>query len=143
MPAPVNSSVIRKRALVKFSMLREITPTRQITDEPERKWFTGNALDLIVWFAASNKVIGFQLCYLKGSDEHALTWWKSRGFSHDKIDDGEGFPDNQKMTPILVPDGTFDKEELIALFREKSGEIDPHLVRFVTKTIESYSQVDG
>lgn len=119
-------------------MLHEISPTRQVPDEPLRKWFVGDELDLIVWFDSSEGIIGFQLCYLKGTDEHALTWWKDKGYSHDRIDDGEGRPDDLKMTPILVPDGSFDKENVIALFRENSGAIDPQLVEFVTKTIGSY-----
>jgi hypothetical protein len=97
-----------------------------------------DALDLIIWTAPPEEVIGFQLCYLKGSDEHALTWWKGRGFSHDRIDDGEGRPDHQKMTPILVPDGTFDKEGLIALFRGSSTELEPRLVQFVMEKIDGY-----
>lgn len=124
-------------------MLRELNPTRQIPHEPIRKWFMGDALDLIVWFAQDDEIIGFQLCYSKGSDEHALTWWKRKGFSHDKIDDGEGRLDNQKMTPILEPDGTFDKEMLVALFQEKSTELDSGLVQFVTRKLEEYPRVDG
>jgi hypothetical protein len=124
-------------------MLREIVPTRQISDEPYRKWFADRAFDLIVWFSPSNDVVGFQLCYLKGENEHALTWWKDRGFSHARIDDGEGRPDSQKMTPILVADGTMNKKDLIAMFREKSEAIDPDLVRFITEKIEKYPQIDG
>jgi hypothetical protein len=122
--------------------LREIHPTRQISDEPARKWFAGKALDLIVWFAPDKDIQGFQLCYSKGRDEHALTWWRDKGFSHDRIDDGEGRPDEQKMAPILVPDGSFDKQRLISALRENSGEIDRHLVDFVTDTIGRYPQAD-
>lgn len=119
-------------------MLREITPARQVSDEPPRRWFAGNALDLIVWYSASGEIQGFQLCYSKGHDEHALTWWKGKGFFHDRIDDGEGRPDDQKMTPILLPDGSFDKERVISQFRDNSAEIDQELVQFVVRTIEGY-----
>lgn len=122
-------------------MLREITPTPQISDEPLRKWFTDDAMDLIVWFAPGGDVMGFQLCYSKGTDEHALTWWNKRGFSHDRIDDGEGRPDSQKMAPVLVPDGSFDSEGLIAQFRKESGEIDARLAAFITETIAGYPLV--
>jgi hypothetical protein len=124
-------------------MLRELTSTRQVSGEPIRKWFTGNDIDLILWYVPGDEIIGFQLCYGKGSDERALTWWKNKGFSHDKIDDGEGRPDNQKMSPILVPDGAFDKDKLLAHFRERSRELDPELVQFVAATIGRYPQVGG
>lgn len=124
-------------------MLRELTPTRQIPSEPTRKWFTGDDLDLIVWLAPGDEIIGFQLCYGKGRDEHALTWWKNKGFSHDKIDDGEDRLDNQKMTPILVPDGAFDRNKLLGLFREESKVLDRELVRFVAAKIKGYPQLDG
>jgi hypothetical protein len=119
-------------------MLQELVPTRQISDEPPRRWFTGEQFDLIVWYDGDLEIIGFQLCYQKGSDEHALTWWRDKGFAHDRIDDGEGRPDEQKMTPILVPDGSFDRQALIEAFREQSRAIEPRLVRFVTRTIAAY-----
>lgn len=118
--------------------MRELKPTRQIDDEPARRWFAGQALDLIAWFDADEQVTGFQLCYAKGRDEHALTWWRGKGFSHDRIDDGEGRPDDQKMAPILVPDGSFDKAGVLAQLRAHAADIDPALVAFVERTIEGY-----
>lgn len=124
-------------------MLRELTPTRQLADEPRRRWFSSDRFDLIVWYGPGDDIIGFQLCYLKGRDEHALTWWRDKGYAHDRIDDGEGRPDEQKMTPILVPDGSFDKQALIDAFREGSQAIDPQLVRFVTETVAAYPEENG
>lgn len=122
--------------------MREIRPTRQIPNEPFRKWFAGDPLDLIVWFDSAGEIIGFQLCYPMGADERALTWWRDKGFSHDRIDDGEGLPDSQKMTPILVPDGAFDKKSVIALIKEKCEGVDPQLARFVAEKLEGYPQAD-
>ena len=118
--------------------MREIEPARQIADEPPRRWFIGRSFDLIVWYTPGGEIAGFQLCYRKGVDEHALTWWQGKGFSHNRIDDGEGLPDHHKMAPILVPDGTFDKEALLSRFREASREIDPDLVEFVAATVGKY-----
>jgi len=118
--------------------MREIDPARQIAGEPPRRWFAGKSFDLIVWYAQGDEVGGFQLCYRKGVDEHALTWWRGKGYSHSRIDDGEGLPDHHKMSPILVPDGTFDKKALAARFREEGRSIDPELVNFVAETIGEY-----
>jgi hypothetical protein len=119
-------------------MLREMGPVRQVAGEPSRRWFADRAFDLIVWSDARGDLTGFQLCYRKGSDEHALTWWRETGFSHDRIDDGEGLPENHKMTPILVPDGSFDRDQLVASFRRVSQGLDPELVGFVASTIARY-----
>lgn len=124
-------------------MLRQLKPTRQHSSEPLRQWFTSSTLDLIVWTGPGGEITGFQLCYGKGRDEHALTWLEDRGFSHDRIDDGEGNPDKQKMTPLLVPDGTFDKDKLVALFGQQSAGLDSELTRFVSNKLSEYPDSSG
>jgi len=121
-------------------MLEEIKQTRQISGDPFRRWFSDNTFDLIVWYDPTDSITGFQLCYCKGMNEHALTWREGKGFSHNRIDDGEGRPASPKMTPILVPDGTFDKDNVLALFQEKSKTIDPALAEVVTEAIKKYPQ---
>ena len=91
-------------------MLSEINDVKQIENEGYRRWFSDNYFDLIIWYG-DEKIIGFQLCYDKQGSERSLTWIKNRGFSHNKIDDGEK-PGHTKMTPILVADGVFDKEKI-------------------------------
>ena len=111
---------------------------RQIPGDPFRRWFSDDIFDLIVWYTPGNMIMGFQLCYRKGIDERALTWLKGKGFSHDRIDDGEGRIPHHKMTPILVPDGTFKKYDVLARFEKESREIDPDVVRVVTRMIKQY-----
>jgi hypothetical protein len=82
--------------------------------------------------------VGFQLCYDKGPNEKALTWVEGIGFSHERVDDGEGIPGYYKMTPILVQDGLFDKDNILALFKKESKEIDPTIVSFVCEKIIKY-----
>ena len=122
-------------------MLQEIEQTKQISSEPFRRWFSDRVIDLIVWYSPDKSVIvGFQLCYRKGIDEHALTWLQGKGFSHNRIDDGEGRPAGHKMTPILLPDGTFEKDSLLTDFEEASREIDPEVVRAVGEMIKRYPE---
>ncbi len=121
-------------------MLQEVTQTQQFSGEPFRRWFSDSMFDLIVWYAPDNKISGFQLCYNKRADEHALTWNKDTGFSHNKIDDGESRSGRHKITPVLVPDGTFNKDNVLALFQEESKALDSDLVEIVTKTIKKYPQ---
>ena len=87
-------------------MLREILNVSQVPGTHSR-WFASTFLDLIVWYDKDMAITGFQLCYDKGREEKALTWRRDSGYSHNKIDDGEGRAYRQKMTPILVADGVF------------------------------------
>jgi len=71
-----------------------------------RKWFSDANWDLIVWLSGPGEIWGFQLCYDRARDERALTWTRETGYSHDRIDDGEGNP-TKNRTPVLVPNGVF------------------------------------
>lgn len=120
-------------------MLAEFQKVRQIPEEGFRRWFSDPELDLIVWYADDtlDEVLGFQVCYDKGSAQRALTWQRGRGFSHDRIDDGEASP-LRNRTPILVADGVFPKERVVRTFRERAGDIEEDLASFVTAVVESY-----
>jgi len=118
-------------------MLKEIQDTRQIPGEPFRRWFTGSYMDLIVWYDDDrSSIFGFQLCYRKGVEDKALTWYRHRGFSHTTVDDGEGRPGQYKMSPIMIPDGVFHSENVHKLFQSKSKLIDQEIVEFVSQKIE-------
>lgn len=123
-------------------MLREVEKTRQIAGEPSRRWFSDEVFDLIVWYSATAEIIGFQLCYRAWPDEKALTWVKGEGFSHNRIDPGEGRPDHHKMTPILLPEGAFDARQVREQFRAASAEIDPEVAALVSRAIRHYPDAD-
>jgi hypothetical protein len=107
--------------------LRELRSVRQDPGEPFRRWFRSAELDLIVWQDPRGVVVSFQLCYEEDDESKALTWTRDGGFSHRRVDDGEGRPARHKMTPILVPDGTFSRDRVLALFERSSTELDPHV----------------
>lgn len=119
-------------------MLREIENTRQVSGEPRRRWFADDIFDLIVWYSPSGEKSGFQLCYRDAFEERALTWMKDKGFSHNKIDDGEGISVRYKMTPILVPDGAFDRDHILELFEAAGQEIDVDVTGYVQEKIIQY-----
>ncbi|MEJ2640071.1 MAG: hypothetical protein P8010_10885 [Desulfosarcinaceae bacterium] len=123
-------------------MLREVQKTRQITGEPYRRWFSDETFDLIVWYDASEKIIGFQLCYRAWPDEKALTWLRGEGFSHNRIDQGEGRPDHHKMTPILLPDGEFEAGRVLQQFLAAGTDLDPEVVGIVTRALKHYPNPD-
>ena len=116
-------------------MLRELTNVRQVLEESRRRWFADDYFDLIVWVGERSEFIGFQLCYDKSGDEHALTWHKKTGFSHHRVDNGET-QRPYKATPILVSDGALDFASLTYLFKERSRMMDQQVARFVLGKIE-------
>ncbi len=119
-------------------MLQELENPRQIPEEPKRRWFTNDFFDLIVWSDKSGKIIGFQLCYQKGTEEKAITWLSNAGFSHKSVDDGESRPGRTKMTPILLPNGEFNKKMVVNFSLERSREIDTEVVNFVYDKLSEY-----
>ena len=121
-------------------MLKELKHVSQQPGEPLRRWFSSNTFDLIVWYSDNHDITGFQLCYRQGADQKALTWHETGGFSHKSVDDGESRPFRPKMTPILVPDGTFERDHVLALFEQESGEIDPAVARTVIETVKKYPE---
>jgi len=119
----------------KHRMLRELMNVRQDSEEPRRRWFADDYFDLIVWLGKGGEFIGFQLCYDKSGDEHALTWRKKTGFSHHRVDNGET-QRPYKATPILVSDGALDFASITYLFKERSRIMDQKVARFVLDKIE-------
>ncbi len=119
-------------------MLREVEHVGQVPNEPRRRWFSGETMELYVWCEDSGEIYGFQLCYGKGRDERALTWLKDKGFTHRRVDDGEDTLEAFKMTPILVPDGVFAKDEVLASFEAQSGKVDSDIVEFVAEKLKGY-----
>lgn len=121
-------------------MLREHDNVSQHPGEAPRRWFGDSYFDLIVWYVpdAPDQVLGFQLCYDKNHDEHALTWKRRSGFTHHAVDDGEDalLSEQSKQTPILVPDGFIDVHDLRRRFAEASGELDPAVTRLVLERLD-------
>jgi hypothetical protein len=122
-------------------MLFEIKNVSQKEDYILRRWFQDDYFDLIVWYdKSSTDIAGFQLCYDKLSNEHALTWHREHGFSHNKIDDNAGVF-HHPVTPILVPDGYFPYAELLDRFGRNSKHVDENISRLVIAKITEYSNL--
>jgi hypothetical protein len=123
-------------------MLHEFVDVRQIPDDKARRWWLDDYFDLIVWFEEDGHPSGFQLCYDKKGYERALTWNEGNGYLHTGVDDGDSFGGGWKMSPILVADGSFGKQEVMARFDEASGSLDEGLRSLVMGKIRDYPQDD-
>mgnify|MGYP006961791758 CR=1 FL=1 len=118
-------------------MLREIHDVRQVRGDPRRRWFSDEEFDLIVWLDPEDRIIGFQLCYDKPTEQKALTWLKDDGYHHSRIDDGDN-PGKMKASPVLEADGRFDREGVGPRFRENRGDVPENIAAFVCDRIRQY-----
>lgn len=100
----------------------------------DRRWFSDDYFDLIVWYDEVGKPTGFQLCYDKEGGERALTWLRDGGISHNRIDAGEDSP-YKNMSPVLVPDGVIPYMMLRNEFSLRGAGIDPAVYRLVAERL--------
>lgn len=120
-------------------MLKEIPQVKQIPGEARRRWFLDDDFDLVLWFDAQEKLLGFQLTYDKRQQPHALTWHTERGFQHDSVDDGEQRPGRYKGSPILFIDGAFHGQRVAHDFRQAASQIGHQLVDDIIKKLLSFN----
>ncbi len=114
-----------------FSVLTELRNVRQRPEGLRRRWFHSKDEDLIVWYSRTGAIAGFQLCYDCNFRERALTWKAGKGFTHERVDDGEGDGLAHKRTPILVPDGALDTHALRARFDAIARRLPREVATFV------------
>ncbi|MCX7023706.1 MAG: hypothetical protein NT080_03705 [Spirochaetes bacterium] len=117
-------------------MIKEFRNVRQNPDG-FRRLYLDEYFDLYIWYdREEGDVVGFQLVYDKPGEPRSLTWTIDRGYSHNKIDEGE---DSclSNLTPILVPDGAFDGGSVKDRFERESAYLDETLRRLVLDHIGS------
>jgi hypothetical protein len=118
-------------------MLRELEHVRQHPGEGRRRWFADGDMDLVLWHDPEDdqRVVGFQLCYDKGENEHALTWREPGSVTHHRVDDGQPDPVT-RMTPILVQDGAVPLDRIRQQFADASAELDPRVREYVSERLQ-------
>ena len=119
-------------------MLYEINKIDQKEEPLKRRWFFDHQLDLLVWLDRNDEIHGFQLCYDKDDNSHALTWFEDKGFGHNKVDEADDSLGRWRGSPILVSDGVFEADRIAKIFREKSTNIEDRISRFVYEKIVEY-----
>ena len=119
-------------------MLREIVPTRQKADEPPRRWFFCQHMDVLLW-EDGGQPVAFQLSYDRHGREHALRWKEERGYAHYSVDDGR--PDSGSPgTPILHADGAFPAREVLDRFIELSSGMPPQIIEFIRRKLAEHPE---
>jgi hypothetical protein len=120
-------------------MLQEEVRETEKNPEPRRRWFSDEYFDLVVWQSAGDGVVGFQLCYDRAGTERAVSWSRSRGYGHFRVDTGEDTPVKNKA-PVLVSEGALAKEQVLARFFQASSTLDPVIRDFVLERLQEYPQ---
>ena len=78
--------------------------------------------------------MGFQFCYGKPDNEHALTWFEGLGFSHMRVDTGgTAF---SKGTPLLIANGILDAGRILESFRAESGLVPAPWAELICRKLE-------
>jgi hypothetical protein len=123
-------------------MLKELCGVRQIPGEGFRRWFRNETFDLIVFYPSRSQeeITGFQLCYRTSADEgeRVFSWYKTGGYAHHGIDDGETEPLRSKMSPVLTADGVFDSHTVLGEFLCAAADLEPRIIREVKARINGF-----
>ena len=117
-------------------MLQEV-PAVQVDQEPRRRWFVDESFDLVLWLSDPASIVAFELCYDKPRLERAVIWSRDRGHQHFRVDAGDDTP-MRNRTPILVSDGSFPKEQVIARFIQAAATLDPSIRTFVLERLREF-----
>ncbi|HNR89791.1 MAG TPA: hypothetical protein PKM65_15755 [Spirochaetota bacterium] len=120
-------------------MLYELKNIAQKETGVFRRWFEDNYFELIVWYYHDRSVKGFQLCYDRFRDEHAITWFDGKDVEHNRVDD-ERKQGSYAPTAILVADGVFPAAAVISRFREASAQIDPEIAGLVLRVLADHAR---
>jgi hypothetical protein len=119
-------------------MLVEFPEVRQ-EREGFRRLFLDDYLSLYVWYEGrGGEILGFQLTYLEELEQKAFTWTRKEGFSHDSVEGWDASRFNK--TPILVQDGVFDEESMLAYARENMKQLEDEIRDLVLGKIAEYGR---
>jgi hypothetical protein len=121
-------------------MLHEIASVKQDSPQRKRRWFRDENFDLYLWEAKSGAVTSLQLCYNRSHDEHILRWSAEDGYAHERVDAPEHKP-GRAMTAILVMDGKFPVELVLAQFQQAALELPAKIRNLVVGHIKESASV--
>jgi hypothetical protein len=129
---------LKRFAEAECRVLREIGYIKQTSGQPFRRWFNDELLDLFVWEEEGGRITGFQLCFDKDTDERALTYSETDGYSLDNVHTEESSLD--MGSPVLRRDvEELPFPHLLALLTERGAGIDSRVVRYVKEKLEMYT----
>ena len=106
-------------------MLQELKNVKQIKGEGLRRWFVDADIELILWYDLSRKLEGFQICYDKLAGTRTITWKKT-------------LTPNGETKSVLLSDGPYNRNRLLALADRSTLGLEEPLRRFIMERLESH-----
>ena len=116
-----------------LNALREVSKIAQPDKHLSKRWFTSQAADLFIWHNGV-RFSRFEFCYNKHRSEYSLRWKLGAGFSHAKVDDGEGVAAS-KSSPILIACEKIDSDYIFQVFKKLSGKVDMPVRFFIMRRL--------
>jgi hypothetical protein len=117
-------------------MLREIQNVKEIPGQGVRRWFSDENLDLFVWYDASQRILGFQLCFDKNTRaERALTFTEAEGYCLDHVSAESSVCD--MASPVLVGAGEVSRRQLLAELGERGASLERSLYEYLWEKLEA------
>ncbi len=113
-------------------MLTEI-PTAPDDGPGTRRFFQGDALELVVW-ADADGLRQFQLRYRRGAEDGVFEW-RHGSLYHYRLDDGEGRAARVDASPVLHADGPGDLAWVRERFDAESDGLEPGLRTRIARTL--------
>jgi hypothetical protein len=118
-------------------MLKEILDVRQHPEEPFRRYFWDEYLELWVWLDEQRQVIGFELSYDLRGEGRAFRWLHDGGMRHYLVDDGEA-RGMKKSIPVLRSGGAPVDRRIDEEFAGRCEKIDAEIARVVQARLQEY-----
>ena len=113
--------------------LREVSNIAQSDKHLSKRWFSSQAADLFIWHDGE-RFSRFEFCYDKHRNEYSLRWKLGSGFSHARVDDGEGVATG-KSSPILVACEKADSDYIFTAFKNLSDKVEMPVRFFIMRKL--------
>jgi hypothetical protein len=102
----------------------------------QRRWFTSETMDLVIWQHATSDIQAFQLCYGKPLHEQAVEWRQGSGSTHFIVDDGSLGSMTHKATPVMKGHAPGIPPHLLQQFAEAARDLPSDISSFVLRHLQ-------
>jgi hypothetical protein len=117
----------------------ELNSISETSSGDVRRWFSSPTTDLILWYEGE-RIRRFEFCYDKMRSEHVFVWTAEGSVRHLEVDDGEQSQGiGYKESPIYVPDGFIDVEQVQRELLELKDNLPKEVYSFVTEKVMEHT----
>lgn len=111
-------------------MLKEITNLNQTSDNLNRRWFSGEGLDLYLWQDTNGAVTQFQFSYNK-PDERVVLWTRKDGLSRHSVISENTSPYHMDASAVFGAPSDWPLQEARDLFIRHAQHLEHAVYEFI------------